>query len=312
MHSNADLIRRAWGLMWRRKPLMLAGVIMAAVGGAGGGLADLARRVIAPAPSPLAATAAGVLEAVPVEAIQAAAPPDGQTALLLALMLLGSLLLAVLAGLIIAGLTWVFALSWLITGAAVPPTAQNTTRAALSLSARQLWHLLLVVSIPPLPVLLAAILSLAGAGLYLGMLTEPGDWRAMIAVLTGSRWLWITAGAVNGLALLITLYLLILQTLALRACVLEDTTPRTAYRRGREILRGHFPQMAALLALQAGGQIGLTVLLTALLLAIPAACIVRPLAVILNGLLRAFFAILWTLAWVGWTRGEAYPLAPEP
>ncbi|GAB4474647.1 MAG: hypothetical protein Kow00124_14810 [Anaerolineae bacterium] len=312
MVSSMNLIRRAGELVWQRKPLILAGVIMAAAGGAGGGLADLARRVIRPAPSPLAAVPSAVFNAVPAERIQAAAPPDAQTALLLALILLGGLLLAALVGLIIAGLAWVFAAGLLIAGAAAPTGGRAALRAALGTAAGRLWHLLLVVSMPPLPVLLAAILSLAGVGLYLGVAAEPGDWRTMLAVLTGARWLWVVLVAVNGPALLLTLYLLIVQTFALRACVLEDAAPRAAYRRGRDVLRDHIPQMVALLALQIGAQIGLTLLLLGIMLLTPATCLTRPLAMGLNGIARAFFSMMWTLAWPGWTRGTPPSLATEP
>ena len=109
----------------------------------------------------------------------------------------------------------------------------------------------------------------------------------------------------NGLFLAATLALFIGQVFADRACMLEGLSMREAFAHGWDVARPHLSTIAGLVALQLGAGILLNTVLHLPGLLTPLACLLRPLAWLLDGFLIAWFSIAWTLAYRCWL--ESYP-----
>ncbi|MBN1119928.1 MAG: hypothetical protein JXJ17_02530 [Anaerolineae bacterium] len=183
-----------------------------------------------------------------------------------------------------------------------PPGSEKPTpfREAFQTGWKRSWHMLVVLSIPLVPATLGVITAVVVLGLHLGLSGAAGDLDAIASTLQNSTVLLIILSIGVGVLILISLMLLIVQLFADRACTLENCRPVASFRRGWDILKSNAGQTAFLVMLQ----LILGLLINALL-HLPGefttlACLLRPVGWLINGLLIAFFSVLWTLAWHAW------------
>ncbi|MBN1313403.1 MAG: hypothetical protein JXB30_18495 [Anaerolineae bacterium] len=218
----------------------------------------------------------------------------GWLSLVIGVMLLG----------IVVGITAIVVRGALIASAGAADTITGLG-AALKVSWRKTWRLIIIASIPPIPVTIAAILIVI---LTTVVITQAGG----IDALAGSEELHLQLG--GGLAIasviillpfsIVTFLLGLLSTMADRACVLGDRKVVESYRRGWEVLRANAPSAAllALLHLVAGSLIGSLLFLPGMLSMLCFAVV--PLLWIVEGIEKSFFITMWTLAWREWTGNE--------
>lgn len=174
--------------------------------------------------------------------------------------------------------------------------------AALKAGWRKAWRLIIIASIPPIPVTIAAILIVVLATVVIkqaggvDVVSSSADLQRQVG---GGL---LVASTVLLFPFIVATYVLgLLSTLADRACVLENCRVIESYRRGWEMLRLNVKSaaMLALLHLIAGSVIGSALALPDMLSVLCFA--VAPLLWIANGVVLAFFITLWTLAWREWT-----------
>ncbi len=210
---------------------------------------------------------------------------------------------------IAAGVTAIVARGALIASAgAVEPSIG--LGAALRAGWGKAWRLILIASIPPIPVTIAAILIVVLATMVIKL-------TGGVEALAGSAELQQQVGGGLLIAsmvvlfpfLIVTYALGLLSTLADRACMLEDQRVIASYRRGWEMLRanGGSAVMLTLLHLVASSVIGSALALPGMLSMLCFA--IMPLLWIAHGIETTFFVTLWTLAWREWA---AAPPAGEP
>lgn len=183
---------------------------------------------------------------------------------------------------------------------------------ALKAGLSKAWRLIIIASIPPIPVTIAAILIVVLATI---VIRQAGG----VNSLSGSEALQQQIGGGLLAASLVILFpcsivayaLGLLSTLADRACVLEDRRVIESYRRGWEMLRANMESavVLALLHLIAGSVIGSALVLPGILSMLCFA--ITPLLWIAYGIEKAFFITLWTLAWRQWTGGFTIAKSPD-
>lgn len=177
--------------------------------------------------------------------------------------------------------------------------------AALKAGWRTAWRLIIIASIPPIPVTIAAILIVVLATV---VIQRAGGVNA----LAGSAELQQQIGGGLLAASMVILFpfsvvtyaLGLLSTLADRACVLEDRRVIESYRRGWEMLRANSGSavLLALLHLVASSLIASALALPGMLSLVCSA--VTPLLWIAHGIETSYFVTLWTLAWREWAGSE--------
>ncbi len=289
-------LARAWRAVRGSKYLLALGVVVAAAGlGLDGGLSGLVWLLIRRgmqadgAAAPLAEAVGASLGAAAAELPASGGVSPGE-------------LLALIAGvfglLLLAG-------SLSVIGVGGEPGALPL-REALRTGWQRAWRLIIILSIPPIPATVGAILSVAGVGILLYAAGLSGDPAGALALLRESRGLHVALAALNAPLVVVSLALAWVQIMADRACVLEDRRALDSFRRGWQVMRPHLASAAGLLLLQLGVGVAVGVLLRLPGMAVPAgalaplACLLRPLAWLVKGGLVAFFSALWTLAWRDW------------
>jgi len=297
-----SLIGQAWETFWQRRVFLLLGIIAALTTGANGSWPWRLRSLLRTShtPAPLAAAGSALIQAAPIEGVQAAASDMGRQAFIsAAIALLVILCVAALALLIVVGVVGLFTAGALIAGTASGSRGSNASVNEMLRSGwRSAWRLILIASIPPIPVLIGGIGTLIGTALYLRSTTAPGDVDGMLRLLIGSRGLHSTLLAANTLPVLLSASLFFLQGLAMRACVLNGASPTEAYRLAwRTLWRrpGLWALMLAIIGVLRSLILGLF-LGAALIL--PWGLLYRPFALLISGAGFAFFSICWTLAWL--------------
>lgn len=179
---------------------------------------------------------------------------------------------------------------------------------AINLSLKRAGRLLLLASLPGIPLLLTLIVGVIAASFYLGANVPRGDLGALRAALIAGRDLWGLLLLLNLPGLLVLLFMTLMQGLAMRAALFEDLPPLDSFRRAWALIRRN---PLDYLALQ-GGQIMLQLLIVALLVTFSFIPLLRwltsPLALALNAGARAIYALSWSSAWVRWTDAEAAPV----
>lgn len=303
-----ETVQQAWAILWRYKYLAILGIALAVTTGAGSP-AHLLRAVIffdrqlslnetsspAPLPNP-------VPEGLPVPTVPAIPPnTNPETLVNLAIGLVVALLCIGLLMVVAAGIISLIATGSMIAGASdAYQNRQSHINAALNIGLRRAWKLLLVASIPPLPVLAGGIISVAATGLYLRSRVTSGDIEGMLFALTNAAGLRTALLYINILLLIAACLLVFLQTFAFRACVIEDMGAIDSFRHGWRMLRSHLPEALKLLLLQAAIQIGLLTLGVISNTIVVAGFLLGSVMAVLYGIARAFFANMWTLAYLDW------------
>jgi hypothetical protein len=216
----------------------------------------------------------------------------------LAGFIIGALLLAIAVGVLI-----LVARGGLIAATdKIASTGDSSFGAALRAGWGRAWRLIIIASIPPIPVTLGAILVVIVATL---MLRQPGG----LSFVDRPAEVWSRLGGAPAVATicimlplgLISFSLGLLRHLADRACVLENKGAIASYRRSWEVFREHGGDVLLLLVIQLVLEIAIwLVLLVPNALISLCAALLLPLWVV-QGAKKAFFIALWTLAWREWT-----------
>lgn len=290
-----DLLQRTARTLWARKHLMVLGTLFVIVT-SGVGLQDV---LIGPLVKPLFA-----LFDLPGNLL----PPTNNDWLIRLLewvdahgtagwasVVIGALLAGIAVGVIA-----IVARGALIASAGAVDTPIGLG-AALKAGWRKAWRLIIIASIPPIPVTVAAILLVVLATVVIqqaGGVDALARSEALQQQIGGG--LLVASIAILFPFSIITYALGLLSTLADRACVLENRRVIDSYRRGWEMLRTNIGSalLLALLHLIAGSVIGAALALPGMLSILCLAVV--PLLWIVYGIEKAFFVTLWTLAWREW------------
>ncbi len=314
--DNWAVIERAGQLLWKYKPLAAPGIAIAIAGGVEGLLRPLlafgmrrlppgvTRRL--PLPPGFDPSEPGVARAIRwllVEAYRLG--PPGWVGLAAAAVVV----------LIILGLILILARGALIAAASEADTGnQPAAGAALALAWRRAWRLIVIASIPAIPVTVAAIVVVL---LAVAVVSRVGAVELMEGPQALQRRVLSGLGLASVILLCpfmaITVALGMLRHLADRACMLEDSGVLESYRRGWRAARANSGSALILLGFTLAAQtaLGSAIGLIRGLAVICAAGL--PLLWLINGTMRAYFIILWTLAWRSWVSApEADPSLPSP
>jgi hypothetical protein len=287
-----ELLQRAWDTIWEHKYLILLGILVALGGGNasagarhGGGSGGSEQGFIVP-PSQWSSEI-----------------PNLRVLAHVGLPVAGAILLFLLAGLVIViGIAlWVVATiarGGLIAGA---DTAVGGGRSsfgeAWQAGWQKGWRLLGISVLPAIPVLMLAVLgtlAFASSAIFAEVFSD----FPIAAPLAGLG--AITTG-LTCVLLPISLFLVLLQAFANRACVLENLGVFASYKRGIEVLIGNLGEVVLLFLIQilVAVLLALAATLPSLLLAL--CCLLWPTLIFIQGTVAAYFSTLWTLAWREWT-----------
>ncbi len=304
----SDQIERAFRLAWKHKMLLSLGILLAALSGSGasdslllnaiplqriqrelGGIVTLPNLPRLPAPrlGELLREVYGLAGQFGI---------GGLIALTITLLIIGvivGVLVIVLRGGLIAA------------SAEADQTGETSLRSALRQGWRSTWRLIVIASVPAIPITIAAI---AAALIGWVVVRQAGGFNTLalageVRRAFGVRLLMLTILVLCPFSL-VTTALSLLRPFADRACILEDRGALTSYRRGWEVLRAH-PGDAILLALfQLVVQVAVGSLVSIPRLAAAVCFIAAPLLWIVFGLFRTYFLVVWTLVWRGWTQPD--------
>jgi hypothetical protein len=306
-----EIVKEGWQRVWQRKWLLALGVVVAGtIGGIDRGLVGLwytvawAQRFLAER------FGIGVVPGGPGSAVPGGEQANGvpslegvvggeELARLLAAGVISLVAVLCVAGLFAVGVAIVArtAQGMIIAGAGPDdrPLAE-----ALRTGWMRTRRLIVIISIPPIPITLGGILTLLIVMIATMVAGATGDPPVVVAYLKSAAWLPPLLAMINGPLLLATIGLGLVRGLADRACVLEDRRAVESFRRGWTVLRAHTRPFAVLLAGQviAALLVGWGLHLPRLLS--PALIVLQPLNWIVGGLLVAWFSAMWTVAWEAW------------
>ena len=279
-----NLFSKAWDIVWKKKFLILLGVL-ATLAGSGGGSGG--SQGISTSGDDFGFQLPGQFHFDLSAPFQSGGVP-------VAAGLFAILVLAVLICLWVLG---VIARGGLIYGADTISRGQSTSFADSFRAAWQKgWRLIGIGLLPAIPILVLIILG------FVGFLTYSNS----SVVFEANEGVYRTPNAlifipVVLLALGAFLVLALLRTFADRACMLEDTGVWASYRRGGQVLGQNLGPALVLFVLQIlfSIGIGLALLLPGILIAL--CCFLWPLLLLAQGTFAAFYSTLWTLAWNQWT-----------
>lgn len=292
------LFLRSWHLIWRNKFTLILGIVIAALSGAAG-------------ENPLPRMLLG--DRIP-NMPQILTLP-GPEALILWLFLkanefgipgLIAFVTLLLALLILVGVIVIVSRGALIAAAAAFDADQPISlKAALHAGWRKAWRLILIATIPPIPITLAAIIAVLIAT---GILFANGGSEFLNAApdvqqRVRSLIILISVAVACPFAIL-TLLLSALSHLADRACVLEDARAVPAFHRGLEVVRANAGSALVLLVFQLALTLAANLILILPRIAASFCFPIVPILWIIVGLMRAYFITLWTLAWQRWTHPQ--------
>ncbi len=219
-----NFFRRAWQIITRRRALIVVGLVAVA---AGGGL-DSAVLNLAVLPARLrgllssGGTASPLVPGVPsVTDLATAAGPTATSLLAAGVAAIVAILATGVLSLIVAAVVARAAAGSLIAGADLAAHGEYDLRVALRSGWDRTWRLILILSIPPIPLILAAIVAVITIGARLLLGGTAGDPSGALNLLRASPGLWAALGIVSAPLALLTLFLGALQPLADRACVLD-------------------------------------------------------------------------------------------
>ncbi len=304
----------AWQLIWRSKFLIALGIVMAGAGISPDG--SLARLAFSAAEalqwlfgghSPVQPTTetAPSLILIPAQQVAAASGDRFETVLAVTIgavsVLLGAGLLMAIAVAVVARL----AAGGLIAAVGQPEEPGMVhPRVALHSAWLRALRLIVIVSIPPIPITVGGIVTLVAVGVNLYAAGAVGDLATIRSALRASPSLLTVLGVLNTILLVATLGLAVVQIFADRACLLEDRRPLDSFRRGWQVMHAHSGPVAGLLAVQVASGAVLSLLLSPPGVLLPVTCVLRPVRWAVTGLALAFFSTLWTLLWRAWTQED--------
>ena len=154
------------------------------------------------------------------------------------------------------------------------------------------WRLLGIDLVPAIP----------GFALFIGGLAIFLSYGGFVEMMDG---VWPYAGIgpflplilLTCLLLPIILFLSMMRTFAMRACVLEDLGVVASYRRGFEVLAGNLGTALILFLIQIAVSIGLFIVMIVPGILMVLCCLLWPVLILVQGAFSAYISTLWTLAW---------------
>ncbi len=154
------------------------------------------------------------------------------------------------------------------------------------------WRLLGIDLVPAIP----------GLALFIGGLVIFLSYGGFVEMMDG---VWPYAGIgpflplilLTCLLLPIILFLSMMRTFAMRACVLEDLGVVASYRRGFEVLAGNLGTALILFLIQIAVSIGLFIVMILPGILMVLCCLLWPVLILVQGAFSAYISTLWTLAW---------------
>jgi len=222
-----------------------------------------------------------------------------------------ALIVLVLLVLILIGIILLLARGMIIAGSAEADAAGSTSfGSAFRTAWNRLLRLILIASIPPIPITIAAIIIVIIATFVIrraggiAMLSTPGEIRQQL----GLTLILISALIALPFAL-ITSVLALLRGLADRACVTENRATIDSFRRGWHVAKENAGPVLILALFQLGIQIiaGAVLILPRFLAGF--CLLLAPILWIVYGIMHTYFLSVWTLAWHEWTLA---PAADQP
>jgi hypothetical protein len=295
----SDLFERAWRIVWRNKFMLVLGVLIAVLSGEGD--SGLLRNVLArfrnipqmpkvpeivSLPTPLELTQILFERAIPYGIAGIAA-----------------VILLILLVLIVIGVIAIVARGAIIYAASTIDMDQPiTVLGAIRAGWRKAWQLILIATIPPIPITLAGIIIVLIATVMLyraggsEFLNAPVEMKRRIigGLLAVSAIIACPFGLITGLLGLVRHF-------ADRACVLEDKKAILSFRRGWEVLRANAGSALLFVLFQLGIELVARSVLTLPRFIAGFCVLITPLLWVVLGVLRAYFTTLWTLVWRRWT-----------
>ncbi len=315
-----NLMRRALQIMTRHRLLWILGVLVAFVSSGSFGARWVESQVYGTplienplavlseqAPTPDEAPPITFDEDTAIEIAGVVASEAGATRTTIAvLVIVGAVLLVAFVMLVIAAALWL-----MLTGMIIRYTEDVLTGTGATLSTafnaglKSTWRLLLVASIPPVPLLVSMLIAALVGGWHLIANVPRGDIDAFMEVLQGSTGLWAALGVLQIPFLLIFAVLFVVQIGAFRAAVLEDARVIPSFRRGWAVMRGHIGAVLAFLLIQIAAGLVVTGLV-GVLSGVPVIGFIAGITgLLLHGLTRGYFIVLWGTAWHQWAADAA-------
>jgi hypothetical protein len=287
------LLGRAWNIIWDNKFLILLGVLVAlgsaSSGGGGGG-------------NTASSLGEGDFDVRSLEDLNIQ-PPELLRELDVPVLPLAILLVLLALALMVGIALWVvstIARGGLIAGAStIDAGAASSFSQAWSAGWRKGWTLLGIGILPAIPGFILLVIGLGTAGMLAGVYGYglTGEGIAPL-LLSGPA---VILAALACILLPLALLLSLLQTLANRACILEDLGVFASYRRGIAVLLENIGPALVLFLIQIaiGIAVGIAMFIPGILILL--CCVLWPLLLLINGAKTAYFSTLWTLAWRQWT-----------
>jgi hypothetical protein len=299
------LLSRALDILWKNKFLIALGALIALVGGEG-----TTRSVTAALLRYLPVDSEALAEGIPgLEAVAALLPrtdPDALPRLLGRLGIKGLLALfgASILLLIVVGVIVLVTRGGLIAGVdQVESGGETGFGKAWRVGWKRAWRLIIVASIPPIPITLAANLIVIGLTVFIeatGGVESIGETLSAPLAIPG---LALPVLALTCPLALVSAGLALLWPLAERACVLEDRRALDSFRRAWQVFRANPGPALLLLLIQWGVHLALSSLLFLPGLLVALCFLFVPLVWVISGAGKALSSALWTLAWREWAAG---------
>lgn len=171
----------------------------------------------------------------------------------------------------------------------------------------KVWTLMGIGILPLIPLLLVLV-----SGVFLFVVTSGASGLMGLDLDAMMTRTFITFGlAAACLVLPITLVLVLLQTFANRACILEDRGVLDSYGRGWAVLTQNFGPALVLFILQIIISIGLGIVMFVPGFIMALCFLLWPILLLIQGAIAAYFSTMWTLAWREWTGTAMAPGAME-
>lgn len=322
-----ELFRRAWKIVWGSKALLVLGLLFALGAGSGSirlprlnrvGVGDLPSSddLVTVDPDQSGAEPADEMPVLPIPSdVNVQALTLAVVGVLLALMCAAGILFLVF------GLLSIMARGGII--AAVGEIEAGNSfgfRQALGVGWHRLWRLMIILSIPYIPVTLGAILVVWRFAVFFG-----GSGVDSLSELSAPFADPSFKGSVLVIMIPLSILSLILgfvQVFADRACVLESTGALESFRRGWRVLRPNLGSALVLLLLELALRLvlglifswfglsgALRLMSTNSLLAVVMLVlgVLLPIPLFVGMIVRAYLTTLWTLAWREWSASVKAP-----
>lgn len=205
-------------------------------------------------------------------------------------------------------LFFVIGLFWFIANGAIIEAVKRTilgeeAKLTTSVSAawRRGWDLLIIASIPPIPILVGLIIAVILLGFYFRYVLDSRLPLNSPQLLPVTLAVGVALLIVLVPLLLLTLLLAIIKPLADRACMFEGLATKPAYRRGWEIAKENSGPVFLLLLLQFIFRSAVGSVLAGPRILSSICIFIAPFLWVVYGVEHAMISAVWTSAWADWT-----------